>query len=132
MTIWIALTYMPKLRGIIDGTIRQTIRTTTRFKEGDQIAFHGWSGKPYRSPWSFRTNPFRLVRVDNFIIFPRGIKTEIDIDVLPWEHGLCDQLAILDGIVPEDNETMGQAFGRVINSLNTIPEAGVKAQILRW
>lgn len=52
------LTYEPKIQDVIDGKCTQTIRpiSSTKFKEkGDLVMFHGWSGQPYFSKWSFRT-----------------------------------------------------------------------------
>ena len=47
----LSMTYGPKIAGVMDGSIRQTIRHTERIKVGDKLILHTWTGKPYRSPW---------------------------------------------------------------------------------
>jgi len=42
------LTYGPKIAGVLDGTIRQTIRVGRKFSPGDLVSFHGWSGRRIR------------------------------------------------------------------------------------
>lgn len=52
------LTYKPKIPGVINGKCTQTVRPISYTKpknKGDLLMFHGWSDKPYRSKWSFRT-----------------------------------------------------------------------------
>jgi len=39
------LTYEPKIPGVIDGTIQQTIRVGRKFRVGDLVSFHGWEGQ---------------------------------------------------------------------------------------
>jgi hypothetical protein len=67
------LTYEPKIPGVIDGTIRQTIRVGRKFRVGDLVSFHGWEGRPYRSKWSFRTPYFTLTMARAIRIVPGGI-----------------------------------------------------------
>lgn len=68
------LTYAPKIEGVRNGTIRQTIRTGRRFAVGDHVSFHGWLGRPYFSKWSFRTEYFRLTQVWDIFIEKGGIR----------------------------------------------------------
>ena len=118
------LTYEPKIDGVINGTIRQTIRKGWKYKVGDQIAFHGWEGKPYRTPWNFRTGYFTLEKVIDVVIFSDGIQT-----VTPFGkffHGWEDLniAAELDGIDPPT----GEALRDVLLSMGCTGNA----QILRW
>ena len=121
-TYWLPLTYPPKIPGMLAGTIRQTIRVAgkTRYMVGDQVAFHGWAGKPYRSPWSFRTGYFELKEVVPILIFPYGISS------VSWDKH--DALALLDGIDPPT----GIELGLVLCEYNDIPESGAPGFILRW
>jgi hypothetical protein len=60
------LTYEPKIKDVINGVCRQTIRPKSKVKPkeiGDLVCFHGWIGKPYRSKWSFRTLYWKIVEV---------------------------------------------------------------------
>lgn len=119
------LTYEPKIEGVINGTIRQTIRKGWKYKVGDQIAFHGWEGKPYRSKWSFRTGYYELTQVIDCTIYPHGFRVTHFHHWTDWD---VDAIARWDGIDPPT----GVELGRVLNELNKIPQAGIYAQILRW
>jgi hypothetical protein len=126
-TYWLPLTYPPKIPGVIAGTIRQTIRVTkkTHYCVGDRVAFHGWAGTPYRSPWSFRTELLPLRVAQDIIIFPKGISLVNGL-VTPW--GELVILATLDGIDPPT----GIELGRVLCEYNDVPESGAPGQIIRW
>ena len=118
------LTYEPKIAGVCNGSIRQTIRVGRKFSPGDLVSFHGWSGRPYRSTWSFRTPYAALKAVIPITIYPGGI--EAPGEIRSW--GLLDEIARLDGIEPPT----GEALCRVLSGMHKIPFAGVGAQILRW
>jgi hypothetical protein len=120
----VPLAYDPKIRGVLDGTIRQTIRTGRRYMVGDKISFHGWKGRPYWSEWSFRTPYYELVEVILITLYPGGI--EIGGNIKPWSQ--LDDLACLDGIDPP----AGEALGELLNEMHRIPDEGLEAQILRW
>jgi len=120
----IPLTYEPKIAGVRDGTIRQTIRVGRKFRVGDLVSFHGWEGKPYRSKWSFRTPYVMLNDVIPITILPHGFAAPHEFR--PW--CLLDEIARLDGIEPPT----GEALCRVLSGMHKIPFAGVGAQILRW
>jgi hypothetical protein len=120
----IPLTYAPKIAGVLDGTIRQTIRVGRKFSVGDQVSFHGWEGKPYRSRWSFRTPYAPLKAVIPITIRPGGIAAPREFRA--WS--LLDEIARLDGIEPPT----GAELHRVLSALNPIPEGGAEAQIIRW
>ena len=70
MTVHVkALTYEPKIARVLNGKIRQTIRPLSKKKPvmpGDTLLLHGWFGKPYRSPWSWRIN-LRVVYVETLV-----------------------------------------------------------------
>ncbi len=126
---WIPLTYFPKIPGVLDGTIRQTIRIHRTYEPGDRIAFHGWAGVPYRSPWSFRTEYFVIETAFPIVIFEWGIMNGVDgmaHERFLWEQ--LDSLAEKDGIVP----ATGEELGRVLTAYHKIPECGLLAQVLRW
>ena len=118
------LTYTPKIPGVLDGTIRQTIRVGRKFSPGDLVSFHGWSGRPYRCPWSFRTPYAALKAVIPITILTDGI--EAPREFRPWS--LLDGIARLDGIEPPT----GAELYRVLSGMHKIPDDGIEAQILRW
>jgi hypothetical protein len=162
-----ALTYAPKIPGVLSGKITQTIRPlpvspviynrpTLEQREkmrrkqklgtvrpGDSILFHGWEGKPYRSPWSWRLK----VQVDAVYftkIYKEGIArpqlSEMELNTptarlgfLPWSA--CDNLAWADGI--KGGKTMGEVFNSMyrLESYygNAIDSKATKYfQIIRW
>jgi len=120
----IPLTYAPKIAGVLDGTIRQTIRVGRKFGPGDLVSFHGWSGRPYHSKWSFRVPYVVLKAAIPITIYPGGI--EAPGEVRRWD--LLDGIARLDGIEPPT----GEALCRVLSGMHKIPADGIEAQILRW
>jgi hypothetical protein len=118
------LTYVPKITGVLDGTITQTIRVGRKFNVGDLVSFHGWEGKPYRSKWSFRTPYAPLKAVIPITIITRGITTPHEFR--PWN--LLDEIARLDGISPPT----GEALSQVLQGMHRIADEGIEAQIIRW
>jgi len=124
------LTYDQKIRGVVDGTVRQTIRIGHKYAVGDLVSFYGWEGVPYRSKWSFRTPYFELSEVIPIVLYPDGI--EIDGEITPWAQ--LDDLARLDGIDPPTGEALAGVLGEVVKTMHGIPpgDGGIDAQILRW
>ena len=120
------LTYAPKIRGVLDGTIRQTIRAGQKLAAGDRVLFHGWEGKPYRSKWSFRTPYYTLITVIPIRIRPAGLLFESSGEFRPWAD--LDDLAARDGIDPPT----GEGLRDVLLGMHAVPESGVAGQILRW
>lgn len=136
-----ALTYAPKIPGVLSGKITQTIRPYLRnapekaVSSGDFILFHGWEGKPYRSPWSWRLK----VQVDSviyasaypngmYLSYAPGFKQRV-YSFMPWDCSAADDLAHRDGIDP----ATGIELKRVLESLGgKITDAGVGLQIIRW
>lgn len=128
--IFLPLTYAPKIQGVIDGSIRQTIRGGWKRCAGDMIAFHGWEGKPYRSKWSFRTEYHELIDVidiyilrDSVLFMAETGNPAGDINIVYWEE--MNTIAALDGIDPPT----GEALQQVLDSMGL---CGGPAQILRW
>jgi hypothetical protein len=128
--MWIPLTYAPKIEGVKTGKIRQTIRLggKTLWAPGDMIGFHGWSGRPYHSAWSFRFGPFPLKHAHHIVVYPDGIDFLLTLhpDIRPWSA--LDSLALQDGIDPPTGEILRQ----VMNRYHKIPKEGLAGQILRW
>ena len=120
----IPLTYAPKIPGVIDGTIRQTIRVGTKFRVGDLVSFHGWSGKPYRSPWSFRTDYFVLTAARCILILPGGIVWPGAMHDEYYAWRALDDLAARDGIEPPT----GEALRDVLLGMHRIPNEGVRSE----
>ena len=100
-----------------------------RKQVGDRVRFYRWTGRPYWSHPEYITEYMVLDQVDDIQISPGGIKTKIDIDVLPWNHGLCELLANLDFIDPPTGEALRDVL---IEKNSKIPAEGAPAQILRW
>lgn len=127
----IPLTYEPKIEAVRSGKCRQTIRIDVpepnefKYHEGDQVSFHGWEGKPYRSQWSFRTPYFSLTHVINCMLYPWGLRVSSE---FKWDDETMDDLARWDGIDPPT----GIELKKVLESYHKIPKDGIKAQILRW
>ena len=130
----VAIAYIPKLQGVYDGSIRQTIRRGNKSTQGDLISFHGWAGRPYHSEWSCRTPYFRLTKVTDIRVSFDGIEWltprggEPEGGLVPWSDPRMDQIAQMDGIVPPT----GQALSRVLTRFNKILPEGYTAQILQW
>lgn len=120
------LTYAPKIEGVRNGTIRQTIRKGQRYFPGDLIAFHGWEDKPYRSSWTDRTPYYRLTEVISCSVHHWGIW--IGREMHDWDSPFCDDLARRDGIVPPTGSALAEVLGQLNGGVNTWSEA----QILRW
>jgi len=122
------LTYKPKIRGIKNGTIKQTIRLGSKFKVGDCVMFHGWGGKPYRSKWSFRIPYTVITEILDCCIYNWGI---VIIGKGDYKWSELDWLAEMDGIEPPT----GEELKRVLFELNDIVQDdyhGTHAQIIRW
>lgn len=125
------LTYPPKIPGVCDGTIGQTLRPGMKYIVGDRISFHGWEGKPYRSKWSFRTPYFTLTEVIPTYLFLDGIALpNLDFTRLfEWSHPEIDKIARLDGIDPPT----GEALRDLLNTMYKLSaEGGIPFQIIRW
>ena len=123
-----ALTYAPKIDGVRSGSIRQTIRPVGRrsVREGDHILFHSWSGKPYRSAWSWRM-VVHVLSVRDVWIVRDGIVFPLIDCAMPWSHPYMAAVARMDGIEPPT----GEALGAYLNARYdlSVPRA---FQIINW
>lgn len=124
----LSLTYEPKVTPVLMGKCQQTIRTGRRFRKGELIMFHGWTGRPYRSPWSFRTPYYCIKDVIDIEITPDCMIDLRTLAGLSWDSPEMDEIARLDGIDPPT----GEELFAVLSRLNKIPDTGVPGQIIRW
>lgn len=128
---WLPLTYPPKIRGVCDGTIGQTLRPGLKYIVGDRVAFHGWEGRPYRSKWSFRTDYFTLTEVIPVCLFSDSMAF-LNLNperLFGWSCPEIDEIARLDGIDPPT----GEALAELLNSMYKLSwEKGIPFQIIRW
>jgi hypothetical protein len=131
------LTYQPKIEGVKDGTITQTIRKGNKFHAGDMVMFHGWAGRPYYSAWNWRTEYFTLLEIITAQFNNEGISHQVyeilqtTRSVIPvnprlvgWQY--LDGLAIMDGIIPPT----GLALKEILKKKNGKIEGTY--QIIRW
>jgi hypothetical protein len=123
---FLPLTYEPKINGVLNGSIFQSIRVDTILEIGDLIAFHGWEGIPYKSPWSFRT-PYLEIN------WAEPIRIHEDFIYYPWEktkYKVGDNelkyLAELDGI----NPPTGEELLRILHSYHG--PGTLKGKVIRW
>ena len=120
-----SFTYAPKIEGVRNGTIRQTIRKWRKnrtIRPGDYILFHGWEGRPYRSKWSWRKK-VKVTEVYQLLFSEDGVynlKRRVD-------DGTLNKLARDDGIIP----TTGEALKEVLKKLNG-PEWEDWYEVIRW
>lgn len=120
-----AFTYKPKIPGVRDGSITQTIRPkgSRPVSKGDTVTWHGWKGKPYWSKWSWRLET-EITEVLNITITNEGIIYENGAFVR-WKEE--NWLAEKDGIKPPT----GEELGRLMNSHYNLA-MGKQMQIIRW
>jgi hypothetical protein len=120
------LTYEPKIPRVLSGEIEQTIRRGWTWKPGDMIAFHGWSGRPYQSLWSFRTPYLQVIKVSHIHVHLLGIAIPGGTLIRPWSD--LDDLARRDGIVPPTGEELGRGLTAYLNrGLTSEP-----FQVIQW
>ena len=125
---FLPLTYEPKIPGVLDGSITQSIRIEKKlnFQVGDLIAFHGWEGRPYHSSWSFRTPYYPIVLAkpinihEDFVYLPLS-KRELYIG-----DPLLDRLAAKDGIEP----ATGKELLKVLHAMHG--PGVLHGKVLRW
>jgi hypothetical protein len=136
-----SMTYGPKIEGVRNGTIRQTIRRLNPerpFELGDEVLIHGWAGKPYRSPWDWRLKAevqeldwlkvdgscWAIIKHDDLI--GEGHCTAAS----PWgyEHGVIDGIAKADGIEPPT----GCELKAVLERFHGPFVGEMEFQVIRW
>jgi hypothetical protein len=112
-----AFTYEPKIERVRRGEISQTIRPKWKVALGDRILLHGWTGKPYRSKWSWRLS-VTVSHVENIYAFADGIKIDINGAWIffPWDSERADTIAALDGIEPPT----GIALGKLLTNMHRL------------
>ena len=111
-------TYAPKEPAVRDGICRHTFRKENDKrpkKAGDELLMHGWTGRPYRSPWSWRRREV-IKRLTHYRMSLSGIY-QGDIEILDaagerltllagrpsmhvWGSAYARRLAVLDHIEP--------------------------------
>ncbi len=117
-----AMTYQPKIDAVFSGVCTQTIRPGHDVAVGDEILFHTWTGKPYRSKWGKRLR-VRVKEVIDIVMKPDGIV--VDGAIHSWNSEYVNHLAELDHIDPPT----GQELRNVLCEYNS---EQFEAQIIRW
>ena len=129
-----AITYLPKIDPIRSGKCTQTIRKGDKVHADDQILFHGWSGLPYRSKWTWRKRITVLQVINVHIDYKSGLKVlcpnNIYFNWFRWDSPEADKLAALDFIDPPT----GIELRNVLFKLNRIKnnDGKYQYQIIRW
>ena len=126
-----AVTYEPKVKGVLDGTCMQTIRKRRKkpFAIGDLILLHGWEGRPYWSRWSWRKVVIVSEVVDIQVYQTYIVKVKRSkANSYCYSQNEIDNLAKEDGIEPPT----GEELIKVLSGGKKIPNKGIKMQIIRW
>ena len=123
-----AFTYEPKIPAVRDGRCTQTIRPKGKrpIVPGDIILFHGWEGRPYRSPWSWRMERATVKEVIPLKVYPEGFVLNGSI-YRPWKSKEGDELAERDFIDPPTGEELGKVLTGMHKGLD-----GQEFQVIRW
>jgi len=126
-----SLTYPPKIEPVQDGRCTQTIRKGDKVSVGDEVLFHGWAGRPYRSKWSWRKR-VTVCTIENILITQTGIRFYDSLHNIfrhtAWDSFWVTALAIQDFIDPPT----GEALRDVLFGLNGAPKEPEQYQIIRW
>ena len=122
-----SITYEPKIEAVKNGMCIQTIRKGHKVDVGDEILFHGWKGRPYRSKWNWRK---RIVvdEIDNLLVDNETVTFIKDDFSYPWNSTIVDIIASEDFIEPPT----GKELKKVLFGLNKAPEKPEEYQIIRW
>ena len=143
-----SITYADKIEGVLNDYIRQSIRRITEaevehdrhrrryVKPGDKIIWHGWQGRPYRSPWSFRkavivTEAIPITMFKDGFLFWNDDDTKGNFEL--WDSPIMDEISRLDGINPPTGVELGKVLWKLNgnymkqNCLNF-----TRMQIIRW
>ena len=121
-----SLSYQPKIRAVFSGVCKQTIRRGNRFRVGDEILLHTWTGKPYRSPWGERLRVV-VTRVDVISVEENGYRCDGGRSWVGWDSVIADMVAGRDGIAS------GVELRDVLKRLNNIKYFdGQTFQIICW
>lgn len=140
----LAITYQPKIAGVRDGTIRQTIRPynpQNPRQVADKLILHGWAGKPYRSPWNWRQQEqvwqaIDMVALRDVVGFWQNPITGIPfsnqsvlINYCSWFDFAVDEIAKLDGISPPTGEELKHVLESYHGKFTDKP---IQFQVIRW
>lgn len=123
---FLPLTYTPKIPGVLDFIITQSIRIDTKLEVGDFIAFHGWKGRPYHSSWSFRTAYYQVVLAEPINIHEDSIYFPSEKKSLMSDDPQLDILAAKDGIEP----ATGKELIRVLHAMHG--PGILHGKVIRW
>jgi hypothetical protein len=143
------MTYGPKIEGVRNGNIRQTIRRFNPkrpFEVGDKLLIHGWVGAMYRTPWNWRREEkvrFTLnlgALETKFVIDDGGGMriTDWEADLLcdntfplfvGWYQKIADDIAIADGILPPTGIALKEVLEKFHGKFTDEP---VRFQVIRW
>lgn len=97
----LAITYKSKEDAIISGGCRQTIRPHRGIRVDDEILFHGWIDRPYRSGWSWRkrvtVKEVINIKINNVGVF---ILQNLHFEFYKWDSDKVNEHAKLDYIDP--------------------------------
>ena len=124
----LSMTYGPKIEGVRNGTIRQTIRKYNPKRPivfGDKLLIHGWEGKPYRSPWNWRIEA-TVINTEIHSANNKWFGLEL------WVNdcaGVLRQVAARDGIEPPTSLGLKAVLEGFHGSFTDEP---VRFQIIRW
>lgn len=132
-----AMTYKPKIPAVRSGECRQTIRPGSNVRPGDQILIHGWTGRPYRSKWSWRKRIEVLKIINIRVFYTTGIQVcrtnGTYSDWCRWDSPEADELAALDFIDPPKGWALRSVlFGFNMNESIRNRMSFKKYQIIRW
>lgn len=126
----LAVTYEPKINPVLDGSCCQTIRHGTRYQVGDELLIHGWAGRPYWSPWTWRYR-VTVTSVQKILVSDEGIKfySVLGNRFEVWSE--LDWLAKADYI----NPATGSELRKIL--LDKVPKKkftkqGTIMQIVKW
>ena len=128
-----SLTYLPKIEPVKDGRCTQTIRKGRKVSVGDEILFHGWSGRPYRSKWDWRkrvtVTEATMIYIDDMLGIATLYTEKSNLyNWHAWDSPYVEQLAKYDFIDPPT----GEALQDVLFGLNGAPNSPEEYQIIRW
>ena len=123
-----AITYAPKEDAVRLGDCRQTIRKGDKVSVGDEILFHGWSGRPYRSPWSWRRQIYVEQVVDIEVSLSGIVNLADPMTSCAWNSRAINHIAKYDFIDPPT----GVALRDVLFGHNSRDVTASTYQIIRW
>jgi len=121
-----AITYAPKEAAVQSGECCQTIRKGDKVSVGDEILFHGWSSRPYRSPWSWQK------RITVRDVMQTQIKYDLGIKLhggwAKWSSLIVNTVAAADYI----SSATGLELRDVLFGHNSRNVTASTYQIIRW